>query len=91
MGRSVVYFDLLSAGFARSSVALKQQTPDNPAHRFMVALIGPLAMANHESRQARKGATVVVTLCAEVWLVRVTAIMLPHCILYKNITLCSTD
>jgi len=38
----------------------------------------------------------VVTLCAEVWLVRVTAIILaycilPHCILYKNIMLCSTD
>ena len=57
----------------------------------MVALIGPLAMANHEPRQARKGATVVVTLCAEVWLVRVTAIILAYCILYKNITLCSTD
>ena len=40
----------------------------------MVALTGPLATANYEPRQARKGATVVVTLCAEVWLVRVTAI-----------------
>jgi hypothetical protein len=42
----------------------------------MVALTGPLATASRESRQARKGATVVVTLCAEVWLVRVTAIFL---------------
>jgi hypothetical protein len=40
----------------------------------MVALTGPLATASRESRQARKGATVVVTLCAEVWLVGVTAI-----------------
>ena len=40
----------------------------------MVALTGPLATASREPRQARKGATVVVTLCAEVWLVRVTAI-----------------
>ena len=42
----------------------------------MVALTGPLATASREPRQARKGATVVVTLCAEVWLVRVTAILL---------------
>ena len=41
----------------------------------MVALTGPLATASREPRQARKGATVVVTLCAEVWLVRVTAII----------------
>jgi len=41
----------------------------------MVSLTGPLATASRESRQARKGATVVVTLCAEVWLVRVTAII----------------
>ena len=40
----------------------------------MVSLTGPLATASRESRQARKGATVVVTLCAEVWLVGVTAI-----------------
>ena len=40
----------------------------------MVSLIGPLATASHESRQARKGATVVVTLCAEVWLLGVIAI-----------------
>jgi hypothetical protein len=43
----------------------------------MVSLTGPLATASRESRQARKGATVVVTLCAEVCLVRVTAIALP--------------
>lgn len=36
----------------------------------MVALSGPLAMINYEPRQARKGATVVVTSCAGVWLVR---------------------
>ena len=43
----------------------------------MVALTGPLATANREPRQARKGATVVVTLCAEVWLVGVTAFSNP--------------
>jgi hypothetical protein len=43
----------------------------------MVSLIGPLATASRESRQARKGATVVVMLCAEVWLVGVTAIYTP--------------
>jgi hypothetical protein len=37
----------------------------------MVALIGPLAINICEPRQARKGATVAVTLCAGVWLVRV--------------------
>ena len=40
----------------------------------MVAPFGPLATASHELRQARKGATVVVTLCAEVWLLGVIAI-----------------
>ena len=40
----------------------------------MVALTGPLATASREPRQARKGATVVVTLCAEVWLLGVIAI-----------------
>jgi hypothetical protein len=40
----------------------------------MVTLFGPLATASYELRQARKGATVVVTLCAEVWLLRVIAI-----------------
>ena len=44
----------------------------------MVALTGPLATASREPRQARKGATVVVTLCAEVRLVRVTAIFPRH-------------
>ena len=29
---------------------------------------GPLATISYELRQARKGATVVVDLCAEVWL-----------------------
>lgn len=37
----------------------------------MVALIGPFATRNYELRQAWKGATVVVDLCAEVWLVGV--------------------
>lgn len=36
----------------------------------MVVLSGPLAMISCEPRQARKGATVVVSSCAEVWLVR---------------------
>ena len=40
----------------------------------MVAPFGPLATASREPRQARKGATVVVTLCAEVWLLGVIAI-----------------
>jgi hypothetical protein len=48
----------------------------------MVALIGPLATVSRESRQARKGATVVVMLCAEVWLVGVTAIYTPLYFLY---------
>jgi len=43
---------------------------------LMVTPTGPLATASREPRQARKGATVVVTLCAEVWLVGVTAISL---------------
>jgi hypothetical protein len=37
----------------------------------MVALIGPFATRNFELRQAWKGATVEVDLCAEVWLVGV--------------------
>ena len=45
-----------------------------PRSVSMVSLIGPLATANRESRQARKGATVAVTLCAEVWLLGVIAI-----------------
>ncbi len=43
----------------------------------MVPLIGPLATASREPRQARKGATVAVMLCAEVWLMGVTAINYP--------------
>jgi hypothetical protein len=39
----------------------------------MVAPFGPLATASCKPRQARKGATVVVTLCAEVWLLGVIA------------------
>jgi hypothetical protein len=34
----------------------------------MVTPVGPLAMIGYEPRQARKGATVVVISCAEVWL-----------------------
>ena len=34
----------------------------------MVTPAGPLAMIDCEPRQARKGATVVVISCAEVWL-----------------------
>ena len=40
----------------------------------MVAPNGPLATVDYEPRQARKGATVVVTLGAEVWLLGVIAI-----------------
>ena len=40
----------------------------------MVAPFGPLAAASCKPRQARKGATVVVTLCAEVRLLGVIAI-----------------
>ena len=37
--------------------------------RFLVMVAsGPLATINNEPRQARKGATVVMDLCAEVWL-----------------------
>ena len=53
----------------------------------MVALTGPLATASREPRQARKGATVVVTLCAEVWLVRVTAIFPRYFSLYRFLRL----
>ena len=35
--------------------------------------VGPFAMINCEPRQARKGATVAVTSCAEVWLAGVAA------------------
>ena len=45
-----------------------------PRDDLMVAPFGPLATASREPRQARKGATVVVTLCAEVWLLGVIAI-----------------
>jgi len=38
------------------------------ANLFMVTPVGPLAMIFCELRQARKGATVVVISCAEVWL-----------------------
>ena len=48
-----------------------------PRSVSMVSLIGPLATASRESRQARKGATVAVMLCAEVWLMGVTAIYTP--------------
>jgi hypothetical protein len=40
----------------------------------MVAPNGPLATVGYEPRQARKGATVVVILGAEVWLLGVIAI-----------------
>ncbi len=40
----------------------------------MVALSGPLATVCHKPRQARKGATVVVKVCAGVWLVRAPSI-----------------
>ena len=36
----------------------------------MVDPVGPPAMNSYEPRQARKGATVVGTLCAGVWLAR---------------------
>lgn len=36
----------------------------------MATLVGPHATIGYELRQARKGATVVADLCAEVWLVR---------------------
>ncbi len=61
-------------------VALDLQTSHNRAPqlvlitRLMVASNGPLATVDYESRQARKGATVVVTLGAEVWLLGVIAI-----------------
>ena len=40
----------------------------------MVTLAGPLAMVRCEPRQARKGATVTIELCAGVWLVRVATL-----------------
>jgi hypothetical protein len=46
----------------------------------MVALIGPLATRNFELRQAWKGATVEVDLCAEVWLVGVISNFLGYSI-----------
>jgi len=39
----------------------------------MASLVGPRAMIGYESRQARKGATVVADLCAVVWLARVAS------------------
>ena len=57
----------------------------------MVAPIGPLATVSRESRQARKGATVVVILCAEVWLVGVTAIYTPLYFLHVIPTECSDE
>lgn len=35
---------------------------------FVVAPVGPPATRNHEPRQARKGATVVMDVCAGMWL-----------------------
>ncbi len=49
----------------------------------MEALVGPLAMNICEPRQARKGATVVVTSCAEVWLMRAAAI--PSSLLFTRL------
>ena len=40
----------------------------------MVTLAGPLAMVRCELRQARKGATVTIELCAGVWLVGVATL-----------------
>ena len=40
----------------------------------MVAPIGSLATRNCEPRQARKGATVAVDVCAEMWLVGAASI-----------------
>jgi hypothetical protein len=42
-------------------------------------LIGPLAIVSCEPRQARKGATVAVRLCAGVWLVRLPPSLFPLC------------
>ena len=41
----------------------------------MADLAGPPAIINCEPRQARKGATVVVTLCAGVWLARAVTLL----------------
>ena len=36
----------------------------------LVSLVGPRAMKSYKPRQARKGATVVASSCAVVWLTR---------------------
>ena len=43
----------------------------------MVTLFGPLATISYQPRQARKGATVVVTSCAGVWLDWVATLTVP--------------
>jgi len=55
-------------------VALDCQTSDNLRASLTVALFGSLATIICKPRQARKGATVVVPSCAEVWLLRVATI-----------------
>ncbi len=67
--------------FATASLSTRDRVVDvgqgfveNALHRdamspvSMVNPVGSPAIINHELRQARKGATVVVTLCAGVWL-----------------------
>jgi hypothetical protein len=55
----------------------------------MVALIGPFATRNFELRQAWKGATVEVDLCAEVWLVGVISNILGYPTLYSSVLIVS--
>ncbi|BFM07856.1 hypothetical protein GCM10025791_26830 [Halioxenophilus aromaticivorans] len=57
-------------------VAMAPQTHHNAA-LVMVTLFGPLATINYKPRQARKGATVVVTSCAGVWLDWVATLTTP--------------
>ena len=62
-------------------VAITQQSPDNARllrlRKLYGGLIGPLAIVSCEPRQARKGATVAVRLCAGVWLVRLPPTSFP--------------
>ncbi len=54
---------------------------------IMEGSVGPLAMINYELRQARKGATVVVTSCAGVWLAENSTLFALYLIFFTTIAL----
>lgn len=71
---------------------IRQNAQPSAVHdkRVMVAFIGPLAMNICKPRQARKGATVAGTSCAEMWLVEAAAISKPSPHITPLTTFCQT-